>query len=594
VAGWVLVVAAVLSLVVGTAMALLLGPDNLARSDPQDLSTEASVAVTAPGALALSGPTVRIEATLPDDRPVFVGLGNAVDVTDYTDGVQALVIDTIDVPLDLTGEEVEGEPALPADPYDLDWWLASEQTDGEAALSTELPTAPAQLLVAAADGGSLEGLEVTAAYELDGGFGIGLGLIGLSVGLVLFGWLTLRRRPDLDDWDHWDDEPHDEPVDGDDSGGGDEERTDDDRRWIKAKDGSDGEDDKDLKDGEDEQPGEDEKEPPTRPVVAPRSGRLRTALYLGVALTLVGVTSGCSVPRPVGDDPVKTAVTRSEADEVLARWAEQRAQSLQVLDAAPLESVEAGDTLAVDRGALLVARRLLEQGSQDLTQQLELRTVIAPRLSSYPLWFMAVVDDGQRGLTKVQVHQRDTAAGPWQLVATAEVLPTTQLPELSLDDSSALQPVQPDDASGLAGSPQDVADAYGALLDDPDAQEDDLVLVDSFVQQMRAVADTQAGLDGVQFSQSWEAEDVKWAARTADGGALVFATMERSDSYRIDPDTAVDWQPGSEQAAFLAGRVYTSAVLHYRHQVLLYVPPAGGGQVRALGQYGGVVSATGS
>ncbi len=90
-AGWVLVVAALLCLLVGTAMALLLGPDNLARSDPQDLSTEASVAVTAPGALALSGPTVRIEATLPDERPVFVGLGNAVDVTDYTDGVQALV-----------------------------------------------------------------------------------------------------------------------------------------------------------------------------------------------------------------------------------------------------------------------------------------------------------------------------------------------------------------------------------------------------------------------------------------------------------------------------------------------------------------------
>ncbi len=99
---------------------------------------------------------------------------------------------------------------LPADPYDLDWWLASDQTDGEAAMSAELPTAPAQLLVAAADGGSLEGLEVTAAYELDGGFGIGLGLIGLSVGLVLFGWITLRRRPDLDDWDHWDDEQHDE------------------------------------------------------------------------------------------------------------------------------------------------------------------------------------------------------------------------------------------------------------------------------------------------------------------------------------------------------------------------------------------------
>ncbi len=317
-------------------------------------------------------------------------------------------------------------------------------------------------------------------------------------------------------------------------------------------------------------------------------------MSLAVALTLVGFTSGCAVPRPVGDDPLKLAATRSEADEVLARWAESRAESLRVLDAEPLRSVEAGDTLAVDSGALQVARRLLENGAQDVTQELELRSVVSPRLSSYPLWFVAVVDDGQRGLTKVQVHRRASAAGPWQLVSTAEVLPSTQLPELALDESSALQPVEPDESTGLVGSPQEVADAYGALLDDPDADEDDLVLVDSFVQQMRAVAETQAAIDGVRFFQSWQATDVEWAARTADGGALVFATMARTDDYRIDDGVAVDWQPGSEQAAFLAGRVYTSAELRYRHQVLLYVPPAGGGQVRALGQYGGVVAASGS
>ncbi len=96
------------------------------------------------------------------------------------------------------------------------------------------------------------------------------------------------------------------------------------------------------------------------------------------------------------------------------------------------------------------------------------------------------------------------------------------------------------------------------------------------------------------FSQRWRADEVEWAARTRDGGALVFATMRRYDGYQIEPDTAVDWGEGSEQAAFLAGRAYTSAVLRYRHQVLLYVPPDGGGQVRALGQYGGVVSASGT
>ncbi len=313
-----------------------------------------------------------------------------------------------------------------------------------------------------------------------------------------------------------------------------------------------------------------------------------------VAVSLVAVSSGCAVPRPVGDDAVKLAVTRSEADEVLKRWAERRAEALQVLDAEPLTSVEGGDTLAVDRGALIVARRLLEEGTQDVTQQLQLRTVVSPRLSSYPLWFIAVVDDGQRDLTKVQVHRRASAAQPWQLVTTAEVLPSTQLPELALDDSEALEPIDPDDGDGLVGGPQDVADAYADLLNDQSAGDGELVLVDSFVQQMRTVAGAQAEIEGVRFSQDWRASDVEWSARTADGGALVFATMERADRYQIKPGTAVDWEEGSEQAAFLAGRVYTEAVLRYRHQVLLYVPPSGGGQARALGQYGGVVSASGT
>ena len=95
---------------------------------------------------------------------------------------------------------------------------------------------------------------------------------------------------------------------------------------------------------------------------------------------------------------------------------------LRVLDADALRLVEGGDTLAVDRGALTVARRLFEQCPQQLSPQLELRSVLAPRLSAYPLWFLAVVDDGDRGFTKVQVYERHSAAASWHLVETAEVL----------------------------------------------------------------------------------------------------------------------------------------------------------------------------
>ncbi len=254
--GWGLVAAAVLCLLVGAAMALLLGPDDRIRSAPQALGTDASIVVTAPGALALSGPTVRIEASLPDDRPVFVGLGNAVDVSDYTDGVAALVVDEIDVPLDVGTEDVDGEPALVADPASLDWWLASESGDGTAAVSAELPSTPAQLVVAAVDGGDLEGLEVVAAYELDGGFGIGLGLIGLSVGLALFGWIALRRR--AAEWDDWDDDE----VDEDETDGGgddnDDEAGDDEARDDEAGDDEAGDDEAGDDEAGDDEAGDDE------------------------------------------------------------------------------------------------------------------------------------------------------------------------------------------------------------------------------------------------------------------------------------------------------------------------------------------------
>jgi hypothetical protein len=162
-----------------------------------------------------------------------------------------------------------------------------------------------------------------------------------------------------------------------------------------------------------------------------------------------------------------------------------------------------------------------------------------------------------------------------------------------MDETGAILPLAGDDTAGLAVSPQEVAQAYAGLLADPSTGGDEAVLVDSFVQQMRSITETQSSIDGVRFRQDWSARDVDWAARTGEGGALVFATMVRTDRYQLRPGTAIDWPEGSEQEAFLSGRAYSEATLRYLHQVLLYLPPAGGGQARAVGQYGGVVSGTG-
>ena len=157
-----------------------------------------------------------------------------------------------------------------------------------------------------------------------------------------------------------------------------------------------------------------------------------------------------------------------------------------------------------------------------------------------------------------------------------------------------MEPVDAGDADGLALAPQAAVNAYAAALADPNAPGASDVLDDSFIEQMREAATASASIKGVEFSQDWGAKPVQYALRTSNGGALVFATLLRQDSYDIADGRAVNWPEGSEQKALLAGKLYTAGILRYYHQVLMYVPPDGEGKPRVLGQYGGVVSGEGS
>ena len=134
------------------------------------------------------------------------------------------------------------------------------------------------------------------------------------------------------------------------------------------------------------------------------------------------------------------------------------------------------------------------------------------------------------------------------------------------------------------------AKAYAESLADASSKSAGKVADDSFVKQMRATADTNGKLEGVKFSQSWGADDVEYVLRTADGGALAFVTLLRLDTYAVKEGLTVSWPQGTPQQAFLSSGISSSGKLRYYHQVLLYLP-GGSGKPRALGQYGGVVSA---
>lgn len=180
-----------LGFLAGVAMAVLLGPDNRLTTGPHDMSTDQMALVSSPQVLRWAGPTVTVTAELPDDQPVFLGLGNTVDVADFFSQSGFERVDSLDLPWEVATTTVSGKPYVPAAPMAADWWIAQNAGQGGAQITVPLPDQSSSLVVVALDG-DLQDLQISGSYFLAGGFGIGLGLAGLSLGLALFGWLALR------------------------------------------------------------------------------------------------------------------------------------------------------------------------------------------------------------------------------------------------------------------------------------------------------------------------------------------------------------------------------------------------------------------
>jgi hypothetical protein len=219
VVGILLMLIAVFALVAGAALALALGPDNRAETGPHEIATDAPVVVTDPDVLGWAGPTITVSVGVADERQVFVGAANAVDVADYVQLTARTEVTDYGVPWDVSTRDVDGTGTLPAPPSELDWWVAQDDGPGQASLSVKLPEQAFALVVVSVGGGSLEGLEVTASYDVDGGFGIGLGLVGFAVGLGLFGWIAFQGRPMTRTGERADEEAAGEETAGDDAPG---------------------------------------------------------------------------------------------------------------------------------------------------------------------------------------------------------------------------------------------------------------------------------------------------------------------------------------------------------------------------------------
>ncbi len=194
--GWAVSALGVLLALLGAAVMVFLGPDSRVTTGPHPIETDDIAVVVAPGAIRWADLQVDVLVEVPVRKPVFIGIGNAVDVQDFVGKTGRLEVTGFRHPWDLTMREVDGEPNLPGAPTALDWWIDSAAGLGGASISTQLPDETVSIAVLSVGSSNLAGLEVTLAYGVKGGFTKGLALLLLGVELAWLGFLRWRRRPE--------------------------------------------------------------------------------------------------------------------------------------------------------------------------------------------------------------------------------------------------------------------------------------------------------------------------------------------------------------------------------------------------------------
>lgn len=172
----------------GLALVLFFGPDDRRTTGPHAVDTDDFAIVTSPGVLSWAGLRVDILAQVPVNKPVFVGIGNSVDVSAYLAHARHLEVTTFDYPWRYTAHHAAGESFVPGAPTALDWWHASAAGVGAARISATLPDDTSSVAIMSVGSSNLQGLTVSLGWGIQGAFVKGIGMMLMGGG----GWWLLR------------------------------------------------------------------------------------------------------------------------------------------------------------------------------------------------------------------------------------------------------------------------------------------------------------------------------------------------------------------------------------------------------------------
>ena len=127
----------------------LVGPDNTISTSSRELTSQGLAVVTAPDLLDRHGPTLHVTAT--SDKPLFVGVGQDLDVRDYLAGSAHTRLIRFDPPATFGTQEMRGRTSTLTPPSGLDWWVAKSGT-GESSVAWPIQDGRYDVVVMNADG----------------------------------------------------------------------------------------------------------------------------------------------------------------------------------------------------------------------------------------------------------------------------------------------------------------------------------------------------------------------------------------------------------------------------------------------------------
>ncbi|MFC6884138.1 MULTISPECIES: hypothetical protein [Actinomadura] len=307
-----------------------------------------------------------------------------------------------------------------------------------------------------------------------------------------------------------------------------------------------------------------------------------TALLLPPCLLLASAAA-CGSSSSAGSEP--PALTREQAQEVIARYSRDAPRSL--------ASAETDPQLAMDAAALKM-RRVTKRRAPSRT--FSHTALYVPRMAGYPRWFAAdaISGQGKETLRHALLFTQAKAGAPWLLAA--DPLPTdASLGRVALDPDGYASPVDPG-LKGLAITPADLPRAHSALFNGgpkaPGASA--LGPGPKTDQAYRALVQGEAALKGQGIglvSRFSPAPGPVFALRTRDRGALVWYAVKQNEAYTTTErgKLAVTGDlVGLAPARSARTRVDTTVLVQY----LAAVPPKG--RATVTGMYRKAVAAKGS